>query len=184
MTELPQSAPTPATVAAWLVLDTLPVETVPWYAAAWLVNGHDSQTLRELAGLDGRDPHAVRDLLPAALAEIGIALPTTDLAAATDAFRHLAELCLAGRAGERWVAQMVEEIVIRTDYSNSVIDLPLGQLYGADDAWEGGWGPTVEELTATVRAACVEQISFDGFTRSSPPTDDEPVTKHYPISEY
>jgi len=122
------------------VLDTLPVETVPWYAAAWLLDGHDSHTLRELAGLNGRDPHAVRDLLPAALAEIGIALPTTDLAAATDAFRHLAELCLAGRAGERWVAQMVEEIVIRTDYSNSVIDLPLGQLYGADDAWEGGWG--------------------------------------------
>ena len=87
------------------MLDTLPVETVPWYAAAWLLDGHDSHTLRELAGLNGRDPHAVRDLLPAALAEIGIALPTTDLAAATDAFRHLAELCLAGRAGERWVAR-------------------------------------------------------------------------------
>ncbi|MFU8873281.1 hypothetical protein [Micromonospora sp. SL4-19] len=116
------------------------MDTVPWYAAAWLVDGHDSQTLRELAGLSGRDPHAVRDLLPAALAEIGIALPTTDLAAAADAFRHLAELCLTGRAGERWVARMVRGDRHPGDYSNSVVDLPLGQLYGADVAGEGGWG--------------------------------------------
>ncbi|WP_412538711.1 hypothetical protein R8Z50_23005 [Longispora sp. K20-0274] len=172
MTEQP-TAPTPTAVAAWLVLDTMPVENVPWWAAAWLADGYDGQALRELAGLNGRDPHAVRDLLPAALAEIGVALPATDLAAAIDAFRHLAELCLAGQVGERWIAQKVEEIVIRADDSSSVIDLPLGQLYGVDDAWQGGWGPTVEELTAAVRAACAEQISFDTSTRLPLPTSDE-----------
>nr|WP_244945057.1 hypothetical protein [Couchioplanes caeruleus] len=80
------------------------------------------------------------------------------MAAANEAFRELAEMCLSGRAGERWVAQQVEEIVRQTDYNDGVIDLPLGQLYGTEDAWQGGWGPPIEELRATVRACRTAQL--------------------------
>lgn len=160
MTEQPHDrrTPLPSTVAAWLVLGIAPTERVPWWAAQWLADGHDGQALRELAGLNGRDPHAVTDLLPDALADIGLTLPTTTVAAANEAFRHLAEMCLSGRAGERWVAQKVEEIVRQTDYNDGVIDLPLGRLYGTEDAWQGGWGPPIEELRATVRACCAGQL--------------------------
>ena len=79
-----------------------------------------------------------------ALAEMGVALPTSAAAAATVVFQDLAELCLSGRASERWVVQKVEEIVGQADYSDDVLDLPLGTLYGTDDAWDGGWGPPVE----------------------------------------
>jgi hypothetical protein len=43
------------------------MERIPWWAAQWLVDGRDGAALRELAGLDGRDVRAVRDLLPAVL---------------------------------------------------------------------------------------------------------------------
>ncbi len=51
-------------------------------------------------------------------------------------------MCLSERAGELWVTQQVEDIIERADYDNEVIDLPLGQLYGTEDAWQGGWGAT------------------------------------------
>lgn len=151
-------APLPTTVAAWFVLNIAPTERIPWWAAQWLANGHDGQALRELAGLNGRDPHAVNDLLPVALAEMCVTLPSNTVAAANEAFRQLAEMCLSGRAGERWVTQQVEEIVMHTDYNNDVIDLPLGQLYGTEDDWQGGWGPPIEELRATVRVCCAVQL--------------------------
>lgn len=34
----------------------------------------------------------------------------------------------------------------------------LGQLYGTEDAWQGGWGPPIEELKNTVRACCAAQL--------------------------
>jgi hypothetical protein len=153
-----EQAPLPTTVAAWFVLGVAPTERVPWWAAQWLADGHDGPALRELAGLNGRDPHAVNDLLPGALADLGLTLPSTTVAAASEEFRRLAEMCLAGRAGERWVAQQVEEIVIRVNYNDEVIDLARGQLYGTEDAWQGGWGPPVEELKATVRDCCAAQL--------------------------
>lgn len=59
---------------------------------------------------------------------------------------------------ERWVAQQVEDIVRRADFRTEILDLPLGRLYGAEDAWQGGWGPSVDELKATVREQCEEQL--------------------------
>jgi hypothetical protein len=61
--------PSPVTAAALFVLGAIRIERVPWWAAQWLADGHDGEALRELAGLDGRDPHAVTDLIPSALAE-------------------------------------------------------------------------------------------------------------------
>lgn len=158
MTERNTPAPPPGTLAAWFVLGVAPAENVPWWAAQWLADGYDGPALRELAGLNGRDPHEVNDLLPAALAEMGVRMPSSAVAAASEAFRQMAEMCLSGRAGERWVAQQVEDVVARTDYRGDVIDLPLGRLYGVEDEWEGGWGATVEELKKTVRTRCAEQL--------------------------
>ena len=152
-------SPAPRTVAAWFVLGIAPSERVPWWAAQWLADGHDGPALRELAGLNGREPRTVHDLLPTALAEAGVELPTTLSHAASEAFGLLAELHLTGQASARWVAQQVEQIVYRTDYDAEVQRLPLGRLYGLADEWEwdGGWGRTEEKLEAEVRERCIEQ---------------------------
>jgi hypothetical protein len=153
-----ESPPPPDLVAAWYVLARLPTGRVPWWAAQWLADGHDGPALRELAGLGANDGYQVRDLLPDALAEVGVTLPDATVAAASTWFDHVARLCLAGRAGERWVAQVVEDIVRASDYDAGVCELPLGGLYGVEDAWAGGWGPDEEQLRATVRSACSMQI--------------------------
>jgi hypothetical protein len=74
--------PSPVAVAAWVVLGRAPIERIPWWVAEWLADGCDGSALRELAGLNGRDPRAVNDLLPSALAEMGVALPGSRAAAA------------------------------------------------------------------------------------------------------
>jgi hypothetical protein len=134
------AVPSPELVAAWFVLGQAALERVPWWAAHWIAAGPDGDALRELAGLNDRDVHAVRDLLPRALAEISVDPPTATVATAFVVFEDLARRCLAGHAGERWVAQVVEEIVMRADYSCEVIGLPLGALCGVDDEWGAGWG--------------------------------------------
>ncbi|MEC3919161.1 hypothetical protein [Nocardia sp. CDC160] len=149
--------PAPGSVAAWFVLGIALSERVPWWAAQWIADGHDGPALRELAGLNGREPHAVRDLLPAALAEAGVELSMPLSAAACEAFGLLAELHLTGQASARWVAQQVEQIAFHTDYDTEVLALPLGHLYGLVDEWEGGWGRTEEKLEAEVREHCIEQ---------------------------
>lgn len=150
--------PSPHNVAARFVLGRVSVRT-PWWAAQWLTDGHDSEALREMAGLNGRDTRALADLLPTVLAEMGVdPLPGT-LEAVTMVFRNIAADCLTGRLDERAVVQQVEEIVISHDYASEIIDLPLGLLYGLDDEWQGGWGATVEQLRATVRARCTDQLA-------------------------
>ena len=105
--------PSPTLVAALLRLDILPVERVPLWAAHWLTNGYDGPALVELAGLHGDDPRAVRDLLPAALADCGATLPATDTAAAMEAFTHLAQLHADGTFDEHSVLIKVDEILAR-----------------------------------------------------------------------
>jgi hypothetical protein len=156
--------PSPRLVAAWLVLDTLPTERIPLWAAHWLAGGCDGEALAELAGLHGDDPVAVRDLLPHALIECGV--PGVDLdhgdmsrrrAVAMTAFTAVARLCLDGLATERWVVSKVVEIV-ELDFDTSIIDLPLGRLLGVEDEWSAGWGRTEQQLRADVRRACEEQL--------------------------
>jgi hypothetical protein len=150
--------PSPRAVAVWLALDVLTVERAPWWAAQWLADGHDGQALQELAGLDGKDSRAVRDLLPEALAEMGVELPPTYLAAATESFHDLAEMLVSRRADPQQVLRRVEQIIVQTQYDDDVRKLPLGRLYGVGDEWEGGWGRTPAELEAEVEARCSEQL--------------------------
>ncbi|MGW2090324.1 hypothetical protein [Streptomyces sp. NPDC001880] len=150
--------PSPRDVAAWFTLGSVSTRT-PWWAAQWLADGHDGEALREMAGLNGRDTRALHDLLPAVLAEMSVnPLPGT-LEAVTTVFRNLAADCLSGQLDERSVARQVEEIVITHDYASEITDLPLGQLYGLNDEWQGGWGATVDQLRKTVRAWCADQLA-------------------------
>ncbi|GAA2759818.1 hypothetical protein [Actinopolymorpha rutila] len=170
--EAAAEVPAPQLVAAWLILDTLPTERVPLWAAHWLAAGYDGDALIELAGLHGDDPHDVRDLLRPALAECGITTPSAEvtseereLAAAIDAFAAIAKLHLEGRASARWVVDKVIEIA-EPYYKESIISLPLGELFSLDDEWGAGWGRTVGQLQAVVRLACVEQVRVGGAAAS------------------
>ncbi|SEL98284.1 hypothetical protein [Streptacidiphilus jiangxiensis] len=151
-------APAPYVVAAHFVLGRVSART-PWWAAQWLAAGHDGEALREMAGLNGRDTRALHDLVPAVLAEMGVGALPEPLAAVTTVFQHMAAECLAGRLDERAVVQQAEEIVISQDYASEILDLPLGRLYGLDDEWQGGWGASVEDLRATVRGHCADQLA-------------------------
>ncbi len=138
--------PSPELVAAWLELDTLPTERVPLWAAHWLAAGHDGEVLAALAGLDGDDPHEVRDLLPCALAECGVMTPDFATAsevrqrsAAMAAFNATAQLHLDGRASAYWVVQTVVEIA-EPHFPRSITSLPLGALHLLEDEWGAGWG--------------------------------------------
>lgn len=158
MTDL-AGTPSPGLAAAQWVLGSLASERVPWWAAQWLVDGYDGEALRQLAGLGDGDARAVWDLLPRALAEMSVQIPHSMAAAAMVSFDHFARLCLSGTASERWVAQKVEETVALSDHDPAVMDLPLGQLYGLEDAWAGGWGSPEEDVRRQVRAACARQVN-------------------------
>lgn len=151
--------PSPTLVAAWVVLGLVPTERVPLWAAHWLAGGYDGEALRMLAGFSGIDPSEVHEALPDALADCGTSIPDSDSAAAQIAFTHLARIHAEGKAGERWIADKVDEIVERSGYAASVISLPLGQLYGLADEWKGGWGRTEQQLTAEVQDACAAQLA-------------------------
>lgn len=150
--------PSPELVAAWEQLGLAPPERVPFWAAHWVAAGRDGQALVELAGLHGEDPRDVHDLLPAALEDCGVRLPDSETAAASVAFARLARLFCDGLAGPQWVLQRVNQISARTGCRRSVLDLPLGTVFGLDDEWRAGWGRTTGELTAVIREACQVQL--------------------------
>jgi hypothetical protein len=151
--------PTPTLVAAWATVGTVPVERIPVIAAHWLVAGYDGDDLRTLAGLSGKDPYEVHDVLPGALADCGVSVPDDDSAAASVVFLHLARMHADGRASERWVLDKVDEILSGCLYLHSVLSLPLGRLYRVSDEWADGWGRTEEQLKAEIRKACAEQLA-------------------------
>lgn len=164
-----EEVPPPQLVAAWLALGSLAPERVPLWAAHWLAEGKDGAALRELAGMSGNDPYEVRDALPAALREAGVAVadPSDVEAVHRDrrrawiaiVYRDIARLCLGGRAGPRWVVDKVSEIVADNDYGDDVTDPPVGRLFGLVDEWGAGWGRSDGELEEAVLSACREQMA-------------------------
>ena len=150
-----EATPTPELVAAWLVLDILRAESAPLWAANWLLQGYDGESLVELAGLSGRDTREVRDLLPAALSDAGVAPMSTEQASIKVAYDHIADMHLAGRARWTWVVNQVVEIVIANGFASDVFEQPLSELYGLDDKPGEPWSRT--DLARVVREACVEQ---------------------------
>jgi hypothetical protein len=156
----PGQIPSPRLVAAWARLDMVPAERLPLWAAHWLAAGYDGQALRTLAGLSATDdPRDIRGILAEALADCGVTIPDSDSAAAQLAFTNLAHMCEGGHAAERWILDKVCEIAARSDYADSVLGLPLGQIFGLDDEWGAGWGRTEQELRAEIRKACAAQLA-------------------------
>ncbi len=144
----------------WHELGLLPTDRVPMWAAHWLVQDMDGETLRILAGLDGRDPHEVRDVLAEALTDTGTAMPSRSDAVKI-AYTDMARCCLAGELSERSAGLHDRtEVVIMADYSDEML-LPrrLVLSYELDGEWTVGWGRPEPELIAAVRAACAEQIA-------------------------
>ena len=126
--------------------------------ANWLVEGYDGESLAELAGLSGRDTREVRDLLPAALADAGVAPLSSRQAALKVAYDHIANMHLSGRVRWTWVVNQVVELVIGNGYASEVFEQPLGALWGIDDELGDPWSRTEDELAGIVRRACIEQV--------------------------
>ncbi|GAA1154504.1 hypothetical protein GCM10009630_60790 [Kribbella jejuensis] len=156
---LPNDAtPPPALVAAWLTLDNLHLEAVPMWAANWIVQGYDGPSLAELAGLNGQDTREVRDLLPDALADTGIAALPSGQAALKIAYDDIATAYLAGRAQWTWAANEVARLVIATNYAEENFDHPLSVLWYIDEEIGQPWARTDDELAADVRRLCIDQL--------------------------
>jgi hypothetical protein len=152
------AVPSPRLVAAWMRLDILSAETVPLWAAHWLIEGYDGDSITELAGLSGRDTRAVWDLLPAALEEADVPDMTSTQAETKVAFDHIASLHADGLASWGWVIDIVRETISQGGYAFEFFEQPLAAVYGLDDELEGGWGRAEEELGRAVWSACVEQL--------------------------
>ncbi|MFG1620573.1 hypothetical protein [Kribbella sp. NPDC049227] len=153
------ATPTPELVAAWLALDDLRAESVPMWAANWLVQGYDGAALAELAGLSGRDTREVRDVLPAALAETGVRPLSSKDAAVRVAFDHIANQHLSGRTRWAWVVNQVVDVLYRAGEECEAFRQPLGELYGIDDEAGEPWSRTDDELARIVRQACLDQTA-------------------------
>lgn len=157
--QVQRDVPHPKLVAAWLRLDVLvdPAQ-VPVWAAYWVADGLDTPALLDLAGLDGRDPFAVRELAAKAFYEmrvdVGNLREAADLVLTDEAAR-----CLAGRIGERELAGAIDDLYVRSGYADEILRQPLGAEYGLDDEWVGGWGRTDDQLRAAMRAACLKQVT-------------------------
>ena len=153
-----EETPTPRLVAAWLVMDSLRAEPVPMWAANWLVEGYDGEALAELAGLSGRDTREVRDLLPSALAEAGVARLSSRQAALKVAYDHIATMHLSGRVAWWWAVNQAQSLVIANDNAPEVFEQPLGAFWWIDDEIGEPWGRTEDELAAFVHQTCSEQL--------------------------
>ncbi|MGW5572252.1 hypothetical protein ACWEVD_13690 [Nocardia thailandica] len=151
--------PTPELVAAWVVLDTVPSERIPLWAAHWLVRGHDGDALRRLAGASGTDSREVHDLLPDALADCAAPLPHSGAAAAQITFGRLARLHADSRASEKWILDKVCEIVAHRDYADTIITLPLCRILHLADEWGSPWGRPAPQLAEEIRNACQDQLA-------------------------
>lgn len=146
--------PSPSAVAEMLAFGRLPVEQVPLWAALWLVDGHDGDDLRTLAGLSGQDAHEVRAVLPGALAECGTAvLPNANGALLAWVARKQVQLGW----GEEWVLDKVFEVLVDVDDLDPVWAMPLARLYKLSFYWDQG-GMSREQIRVEVRKACAEQL--------------------------
>jgi hypothetical protein len=149
--------PSPAAVAASMVIGMLRPEDVPMWAAWWFVEGYDGDGVRTLAGLSGSDPREVRDALPAALADVAVEIPSME-EAVRFTYEQLAADLVAGRTSEEAVVAFVDRLAISTGYESAVFRQPVGELYGIDDEWGEGWGRAEAELRRHVREACERQL--------------------------
>ncbi|GAA3781205.1 hypothetical protein GCM10022225_81960 [Plantactinospora mayteni] len=148
----------PDLIAAEHALGSVDVERVPWYAADWLAAGHDGPALRELAGLDGSDTRLIGELLPDALTEVGVPVPSAAEAADTW-LATLAQRLIDGEIDERTVSEHVSAFVSWHLDLDEIWHSPFTDLHVIVDEWDQGWGRGNQELAATVRQLCRDHLS-------------------------
>lgn len=136
----------------------LDARLLPKLATHYLLLGVPSTSLADLAGLDvGQDvdPHDARDLLEDVLVELGQPI-------ANDNNVTLAAMLLAKLGNNSFVApqqtsQRFYRLAVEIEYE---WPLPqIGDLYGLDDEWEGGWGRTPAQLSDATAALCSELLA-------------------------
>ncbi|MET9266303.1 hypothetical protein [Amycolatopsis sp. NPDC004079] len=162
---MPAEIPAPAVAAAWIALNLSPTNDLPLWAAHWLAEGEDGEHLRHLAGLSRTEPREIHDVQQSALADCHTPIPTAADAAKV-AFTHLARLLLNGHLSERALLNDLHTIIVRTNYSDSVVKLPLAQAWMLDEEWDQGWGRPEEQIKEAVHAAC--QAQLDHTSRANP----------------
>jgi hypothetical protein len=152
--------PPPNLVAAWHAINDLATELAPFWAAHWLAGGMDGEALRILAGMDGSDAPAVREILLQALADTRVPLPQDIREAITTVYGDLARLHLDGRISAGRLIAQIEQFIVSADNVDDYLDQPLGAIYGFDDEWSAGWGRSKDELAVLLREACIEQAAW------------------------
>ncbi|WP_370935958.1 hypothetical protein [Amycolatopsis sp. cg13] len=155
---MPAEIPTPSVAAAWIALDLSPTNDLPLWAAHWLAEGEDGEHLRRLAGLSRTEPREINDVQRAALADCHTPIPTP-VDAAQAAFTHLARMLLNGRLTERALLNDLHTIIVRTNYADSVVKLPLAQAWMLDEEWDQDWGRTEEQIKEAIHSACNAQLA-------------------------
>jgi hypothetical protein len=156
-TRKPSTSKTASTVAAEYVLGSLDTERVPWYAADWLAEGYDGTSLRELAGLDDTEPRRIADLLPAALAEMKVSMPTPG-EAADEWFDRVATRLLDRQISEREASQVTSAFVSWNLHIDEIWRTPFTDLHIMVDEWDQPWGRSNAELAAEVRQLCTHHL--------------------------
>jgi hypothetical protein len=154
----------PQLVAAEYALGNVDIKRVPWYAADWLAAGHDGSALRELAGLDRTEPQLIRELLPIALDEISVPVPTRADAAQAWLAR-LARRLLDGDIDERTAAAETSAVLSWNFDLDEVWCTPMAALHVLADEWDQGWGRGNDVLAVTVRQLCTDQVRDHGDRR-------------------
>ncbi|MFI0354242.1 hypothetical protein [Actinomadura sp. 9N407] len=150
--------PPPGLVAAWYKIGDVATERAPFWAAHWIADGLDGDALAILAGMDGSDPHEVRDVMAAALADTRTAIPHEISDAVTIVYRDLARLHLADEISARELIFKIAELIETGHHAGDYLDQPLGVANGLDYEWTCDHCRTPEELATVVHDACLAQI--------------------------
>jgi hypothetical protein len=113
----------------------VPDAALPMLAAQWLVEGYDSEGLRELAGLTRRDAVDARRMFSDVLGELGYPIPRTN--------SPWEDLPWRGHWDDIW--WLVEQ-VDRTHTPYAAAQRVLEILSDVPELWEPGRGDRLQEL--------------------------------------
>jgi hypothetical protein len=143
----------------------LPSEDLIAVATDALVDGLDSPSLRELAGIRKEDARRTGwELAERALAELGQTI-SDDASARRLLARAIAREIVTGAVSEFVGSRRLWGLF---SGDGNYPDF-AGALIGIEDEWEGGWGRTQHELRAEVRVVAAELLDVwgDPTSRSS-----------------
>ncbi|PPK62589.1 hypothetical protein V5P93_002021 [Actinokineospora auranticolor] len=126
-------------------------------AAHWLVDGHDGEALRALAGLGAHDFYEIGEVLTDALAECGVSVPDSDDEALHVEYLRIA---IAFQRGELTVAEVVGGVREANWATYEGGDLLMTAIHHDSLLWHAVWEPTEEYKADLVRTACAEELAY------------------------